>query len=172
MIQAAQDIAKTTLAACASFQELVGVDSAVDAAAFIYHDAWPPPISGRAEHTRAELAALRPSAIIYTGESQGFTVTRDAAGNDSCWNTSGAIHVMLFRNVPAVDKDNPSKVDTDFRTTVGDILEDMLGLSETAGYLAANQFTISGPHRTPVNELKDVGDAQWAEIVVAWGPGE
>lgn len=172
MIQDAQNIAKATLAACASFQSLVDADDATEAAARIYHDAFPVPISGRPEHTRAELTALRPCAIVYTEDNQGFVIRRDAMGNDDCWNATGVVHFVIYRNVPEADEFNLSKVDTDFRTVIGNIVEEMIGLSETAGYLATKQFTVSGPGRTPIADLKDIGDAQIAEVVAVWGPGE
>lgn len=178
MIQTAQDVARATLAACAAFQSLVGVEAvgdeerAAEALEHIYHDAFPSPESQRAEHTRAELTALRPCAIVYTEDSQGWVIIRDAMGNEDCWNARGMIHVVIFRNVPEADRFNLSKVDTDFRTIIGDIAEDIIGLSETAPYLAARRLTVSGPTRTPHEQLKDVGDAQAAEISIEWGPGE
>lgn len=172
MIQEAQNIARATLAACAAFQTLVEAIDATEALEHIYHDAFPSPESERAEHTRAELTALRPCAVIYTEDNQGWVVSRDAMGNEDCWNARGIIHVLLYRNVPEADEFNPSKVDTDFRTVIGDIAEGIIGLSETAPYLAARKLTVSGPTRTPLKELKDIGDAQAAEILIEWGPGE
>lgn len=172
MIQEAQDIARATLAACAAFQSLVDADDATEALEHIYHDSFPTPISGGDVHGRAELTALRPCAIVYTEDNQGFVVRRDAMGMEDCWNATGVIHFVLFRNVPDADKDNPSKVDTDFRTVIGNIVSQMIAVSETAGYLATKQFSVSGPTRTPKKELKDIGDAQLAEIIAAWGPGE
>lgn len=170
MIQQAQNTARATLAACAAFQALVGASDATDALERIYHDALPYPESMRAEHTRAELTALRPCAVVYTEDNQGWVVERDAAGNEDCWNAHGIIHMVIDRNVPEADQYNPSKVDTDFRTILGDIAEQIIGLSETAPYLAANRIVVSGPYRTPLPELKDIGDAQRAELIVAWGP--
>lgn len=174
MIQETQEIARITLAACAAFQELVGVDDELDpdtaALDYIYHDALPSPESGRAEHTRAELTALRPCAIVYTEDNQGWVATKDAMGNQNCWNVSGSVHLVIYRNVPEADEFNPSKVDTDFRTIIGNIASQIIALSETAPYLAANQISMSGPARTPINQLNDVGDAQMAELVVNWGP--
>ena len=174
MIQDAQDIAKTTLAACASFSSLVDdyLEAGQTAADRIYHDSFPQPLSGRPEHSRAEYTALRPCAIVYTEDNQGFDVRRDAMGDQNCWTASGVIHMMIFRNVPEIDKNNPAKVDTDFRTIIGNIVNDLIGLSETGGYLSIRRFTISGPARTPVNELSDVGDAQMAEILAYWGVGD
>jgi len=172
MIQEAQNIARATLAACASFQSLVDADDATEALTHIYHDATPMPESGRAEHTRAELTALRPFAIVYTEDNQGFVVEKDAMGNEDCWNASGTVHIVIYRNVPEADELNPSKVDTDFRTVMGNIASEIIRLSETAPYLAAKKIVASGPIRTPVKELSDVGDAQGAVLTVAWGPDQ
>lgn len=174
MIQEAQEVARQTLAACEAFQTLLGVEDELDPVAaaleHIYHDAFPSPESGRAEHTRAELTALRPCAIVYTEDNQGWVATKDAMGNQNCWNVSGSVHLVIYRNVPEADEFNPSKVDTDFRTIIGNIASQIIALSETAPYLAANQIVVSGPARTAINNLNDIGDAQMAELVVNWGP--
>lgn len=170
MIQDAQNTARATLAACATFQTLVGAANATEALERIYHDAWPLPESMRAEHTSAELTALRPCAIVYTEDNQGWVVERDAMGNEDCWNAYGQIHFVIDRNVPSEDAYLPSKVDTDFREIIGDIASEIIGLSETAPYLAANRIVVSGPYRTQIKELKDIGDAQRAELIVSWGP--
>lgn len=169
MIQEAQNIARATLAACPAFRTLVDADNATEALTHIYHDAFPAPESQRAEHTRAELTALRPCAIVFLEDNQGWVVERDASGSEDCWNAYGIVHFVIFRNVPEADQYNPSKVDTDFRTVIGNIAEQIIGLSETAPYLAANRIVMSGPHRTMLTELKDIGDAQQAELIVSWG---
>lgn len=168
MIQEVQQIARTTLANCAAFQSLVGAANPAGALAKIYHDAWPKPASGGPVHTLAEMISLRPSAIVFTEEDRGFLSERDASA-DFCWHHSGIIHFIIYRNVPAEDIDDLSKVDTDFRTILGDIYSNLIELSETPGMLAARAISFSGPWRTDVEKLNEIGDAQGAEIVVQWG---
>lgn len=171
MIQAVQEIARQTLAACASFRTLVGAADSTAALLRIYHDALPKPASGGAQHTLAEMNALRPCAIVYTEPDRGFRRVRDAMGDvgSSAWHSSGIIHLVIFRNVPTADKDNPSLVDTAFRTVIGSIQDEIVALSETAGYLDSNAITLSGPWRTELTELNSIGDAQACELVVEWG---
>lgn len=160
---------RTTLAASEAFQTLVGADDATEALARIYHDALPKPASGGHSHSLAEMNELRPCAIVYTQVGQGgWQARRDAMGG-GCWDYSGTIVAVILRNVPVEDKDNLQKVDTDFRTTVGNIVDDLIGLNETAGYLTMERIDAMGPYRTPVEELQSVGDAQAYELVVGWG---
>lgn len=168
MIQGVQEIARQTLANCDSFQSLVSASTASRAAEMIYHDAWPKPQSGLPEHTLAEIQALRPCAIVYTEDDRGFVANRDASA-DICWHISGIIHIVIFRNVPVIDVNDPSNVDVDFRTIIGNILSDLINLSETAGMLASRRITFEGPWRTDVKDLKSVGDAQAAKLIIEWG---
>ena len=169
MIQDIQNLLRTTLAASSTFQSLVGAGNANAALARIYHDAWPKPASGQPSHSLAEITAIRPAAIVYTDPDDGFVTERDAMGDDLCWHQQGTVHAIIFRNVPDADKDNPSKVDTDFRVVIGGILADLIATSETAGYLACRRLTVDGPHRTAVEDLNAIGDAQAYDIRIDWG---
>ena len=169
MIQTVQEVMRTTLAASAAFQVMVDADSSAEALDRIYHDELPKPASGQQSHSLVEMNELRPCAIIYTQVGQGgWRSERDAMGG-GCWNHSGVLVVVLMRNVPEEDKDDLSKVDTDFRTIAGDIVEDLIGLNETAGYLTMDRIDAMGPYRTEVKELQSIGDAQVYELVIAWG---
>ncbi len=168
MIQDVQEVARQTLANCDSFQSLVSASTASRAAEMIYHDAWPKPASGLPEHTLAEIQALRPCAIVYTHENGGFKSRRDASA-DICWHHSGIVNFLIFRNVPEIDVNDPSNVDVDFRTIIGNIYSELIELSETAGMLAIRELTYDGPWRTDVKDLKSVGDAQVAQLIAEWG---
>lgn len=169
MIQEVQELLRVSLANSAAFQTFVGAANATAALAKIYHDAWPKPTTG-ATHTLAEITALRPSAIIYTEEDQGFTVERDASGA-SDWDrkNSGRLVAVLFRNVPEADRNNLTKVATDFRTTVGAIIDELMDQSVTAGRLHIQRITASGPWRTAKERLQAEGDAQAFELMIEWG---
>lgn len=166
MIQDAQILLRTTLAASAAFQSLVGAGNAAGAEARIYHDSFPRPLSGGVAHTLAEITALRPCAIVYT---EDFITAADSMGDQSCWHQEGILHAIIFRNVPLADKDNPSKVDVDFRVIMGDIIQDLIELSQTAGYLTSRKFRPIGPHRTANEDLNAIGDAQAYELQIEWG---
>lgn len=167
-MQAAQNILRISLSDSSAFQTFTGTANATAALAKIYHDELPKPATGRV-HTLAEITALRPCAVVFTQTDAGWTIERDAMGEASCWHPSGVLHCLLFRNVPDADKDNLGKVDTDFRTTVGLIVDDLIAMSETAGRLAIDKITTRGPYRTDPKELKSIGDAQVYELIINWG---
>lgn len=170
MIQDAQELLRTSLANCATFQSFVSAADATAALAKIYHDAWPTPESGGPSHTLAEIEALRPSAIVYTEDESGFVVERDAAGGFDCARRNGGrLVAVLFRNVPSEDKYALAKVATDFRTTAGSIVDELMDQSETAGRLAIQRITCSGPYRTKVDNLQAEGDGQAYELLIEWG---
>ncbi len=164
MIQTSQALLRTSLAASAAFQSLVGAADATAAAAKIYHDAFPKPANNKQAHSLDELNALRPCAIVYT---EDFETTRDAT--DYCWHQKGVIRAVIYRNVPTADKNNQSKLETDFRTIMGEIMQDLIDLSETAGYLAVRGMRTEGPYRTDNEELNAIGDAQAYELIIRWG---
>lgn len=169
MIQAVQEVMRTTLAASTAFQAMVGAASSAEALDRIYHDELPKPASGQQAHSLVEMNELRPCAIVYTQVGQGgWRADRDAMGN-GCWNYSGSIIVVLMRNVPEVDQDDLSKVDTDFRTIAGNVVQDLIGLNETAGHLTMERIDAMGPYRTAMADLKAIGDAQSYELIVGWG---
>lgn len=167
-MQSAQNVLRITLSASSAFQTFTGTVDATAALAKIYHDELPKPSTGRL-HTLAEITALRPCAVVFTASDSGWAIERDAMGEQACWNPYGILHCLLFRNVPEADKDDLGKCDTDFRTTVGLIIDDLVAMSETAGRLAIDKITARGPFRTDVKELKSIGDAQAYELIINWG---
>lgn len=168
MIQDVQEVARQTLANCDSFQSLVSAPTASRAAELIYHDAWPKPESGQPQHTLAEMQALRPCAIVYTDENNGFRSRRDTSA-DICWHHSGVINFLIFRNVPEIDVNDPSNIDVDFRTILGNIYSELIDLSETPDMLAIRDITFDGPWRTEIKDIPAIGDAQAAKLIVEWG---
>jgi hypothetical protein len=169
MIQATQEVFRQTLANCAAFQSLVGADDATEALERIYHDQLPKPESGKPEHSKAELTTLRPCAIVYTAMGPGGWISQRDAMGDDCWHNSGIIVCVIMRNVPEEDKEFLSLVDTEFRTIAGNILVQLIELSETEENLTCDRIEAMGPYRTDPKELSAVGDAQSFELVVHWG---
>lgn len=167
-IQNPQNLLRVTLSYSAAFQDFVSAADSDEAILKIYHDELPKPSVGRV-HTLAEITALRPCAIIFTETDAGWTIERDAMADVGCWHPYGILHLLLFRNVPEADKDDLGKCDTDFRTTVGLIVDNLIDMSETAGRLAIDKITARGPFRTDVKELKSIGDAQVYELIINWG---
>ena len=166
MIQEAQDLLATTLAASTTFRTFVGAADPSGALERIYHDYIPEP-AGEV-YTPDELSDIRPCAMIYTLPANGFEWTKDAAsGGHNCWTGSGRLVCVLMRDFPT-DMD-ASEADVDFREIAGDILADIRDLAETGGYLAATKFSGSGPFRTLPEELSEIGDRQAFELYIDWG---
>lgn len=172
MIDSSQELMKATLAASTNFRTLVGAADSAAALLRIHGDELPKPAVGPT-HTETELTALRPCAVIFIPSDHGWQIERDASGDaasgSDCWNPSGILHVLIYRNVPVADKNDHTKVDKDFRVIAGDIISDLVGLSETAGMLAIRKISVFGPFRTKHGEMKAIGDAQVYELMIEWG---
>lgn len=165
MIQEAQDILATTLAASTTFRTFVDAADATEALTHIFHDYLPEPAGD--VYTADELATIRPCALIYVQPNNGFEWAKDSAGGTNCWAGSGRLVCILFRDTPTGM--TPSEVDVEMREIAGDILADIRDLSETAGYLSATRFAGNGPFRTEHDQLEDLGDRQAFELYIDWG---
>lgn len=165
MIQEAQDILATTLAASTSFRTFVSAEDATEALAKIYHDYLPEPEGDT--YTADELSEIRPCALIYVQPNNGFEWNKDSAGGNNCWAGSGRLVCILFRDTPSGM--TTSEADVDMREIAGEILADIRDLSETAGYLSATRFAGNGPFRTEHDELQELGDRQAFELYIDWG---
>ena len=168
MIQTVQILLATTLANCAAFRTLVGAADATAALPRIYHDSFPPPPDGADRYSAAQLATIRPCALVYTEDGKGYVIERDAMGTD-CWHGSGILHAVIYRTVPAAIADDPGEVDRTFRVIIGDIITQLVAQSETAERLASRKITVSGPYRTPPDELQVMGDEQAYDLMLEWG---
>lgn len=166
MIQDAQDILETTLANSATFRTFVGAANVAEARQRIHHD-YIPDREGEA-YTPEELSAIRPCALIYTLPSGGFTTQRDASGTNN-WATSGRLVCVLMRDTP--ESGSNSDVDVGFRTIAGNIMSDIINLSEDAAdsFLAATRIVADGPFRTEESDLDELGDRQAFELIIDWG---
>jgi hypothetical protein len=164
MIQDAQDLLATTLAASASFRTFVGAGNATVALERIHHDYLPDPDSD--VYTLEELQDIRPCALIFTVPDSGWSYDRDAAGTNN-WAARGELVCVLMRDTPTGETN--SDVDVSMRETAGNIVSDLVDLSEQGGYLASTGFTCNGPYRTEPGELQELGDRQAFEIMIRWG---
>lgn len=169
MIQDVQDLLRTTLANCAEVRSFLGQGTVEGAAARIHNDYWPRP-SGDV-YVEGDAEVIWPAILIYTQPESGWSIERDSMGNTSNWKAYGEL-VCIFQQQYPVFEGFPEpfirQMDVDFRSTIGDIIEELISKSETAGYLAATGFTVSGPFRTP-EEDRSGGDWFAMEVIIRWG---
>ena len=162
-----QEYLRQSLAATATWQGLCGVASAAGALGRIYHDGLPMPEDGQT-HQAAELAALRPCAIVYT-EDDGLTYELEAGGEELCYGAKGRLVLELMRNAPAEALDEPcGPAARAWRELLEDLVEELGELSGLAGYLACQTITIDEVHQSHPDGAETEGAWQGARVTVEW----
>ena len=165
-IALAQEYLRTTLADCTSFRTWVGAVNQAQALARIHHEALPPPITG-SEHTLEELRAYRPCALIWTDVDNGFA--RRVVSVDSSID-SGSLGLRLAQDVGEEISHLHAEVYQRFINSVGQIVDELVGLAGLAGYLAMTSLELkSGPFRSHPDEYETVGDIQFCDLRITWG---
>lgn len=144
------------------------------AADHIHFDALPRSATG-ADHSLAELAALRPFAIMWADVAGGQRWRSDS-GDFCCALLSGVIVMQIEIAVPPSIAADPRAVAIDVNRKLGRIMRTcdaaepgILDLSGRAGYLPINEAKITGYMRTDSNAAVELGDAVTAEIELHWG---
>lgn len=165
---AEQDLA-TTLADCHAFQAWAGVASREDALARIYFDGLPSPDNGRESYTADELAELRPYAVIWTDEEDGFRRKMVSGGAGFLFDDSGRLHLELVQEIAVADQADLAAADRKFKNSLGLILDDLAELAGQGGYLTATSFVTKGPLRPHPDAEEGEGPWQWAKLVIDWG---
>lgn len=156
------------LADAPAFRALAsGVTTAEQAhARMIHYDALPPPEGDQAVHTPDELNKLRPFAILFTAEQNGYRRRRTATG---CFVESGQIVLHLECNIPAALASDRSEALRRFKNSLGAILDDLEPLTEQAGYLAANAFDVQMLALEAEDAIPMNGDNVFAIVTIPWG---
>jgi molybdopterin converting factor small subunit len=155
------------LAACPAFQTWVGAADAEEALPRIHLTALPAPADGKA-YSRAELEALRPLAVIWTGGWNGQREASGAAGHEFAFG--GEIRMRFAANVdPEIATDN-SEIDLELENAVGAILGELSGLSGTAAGLSIRTISLAQPTIRANDQAKIAeGDVVEYEVVIHWG---
>jgi hypothetical protein len=170
-ISLAQGFGRATLAASATFQTWVGAADATEALDSIYDDGLPVP-ANKSSYTKAELQALRPFAMIWTDEADGFSMERTAVSGPSSlmdWQSSGRLELHLEMDVPAELADDPAGLDLSFRNTIGQIFDEVAVLAGAGGMLAITSMAVSfGPYRTDTDKVPQQGDAIAIDLIWEW----
>jgi|GEM_PF-1789324 len=172
-ISLAQHYLRQMLANCAAVRTWLGVDDEEGALARIHHEGLPKPADNAVEHTRAELIAYRPYAVVFTAESGGLTLNHDAGGAAFEFAESGRLTVRLYQNCPDEYGDEPSSdANLQFKNSVGLIMDGLAALSGTAGYLAFDRLGLAdGPYWGHPDLVPGQGVWQGAELSIEWGEG-
>lgn len=169
--------ARTMLANCAAFREIVGGGSAStvnEALERIYLGGLPKPASDAPDYSQTELANYRPYAII--GPVVGTVISLEHITTGVSWShgRKGEFDIIVARATPAdVDLDDN---DFDWIDTVGRIAQSndhdnpgLAELHESAEYLSLRQISIEAIYRADEEDIRDRGDYQAAILHIAWG---
>jgi len=165
------DTMRNTLAKAAAFRTWIDAsgDDAnqnTQALARVFEDELPLPAAG-GEYTKEELEALRPHVLVEGFD--GYHSESDATGDAAAFGSrSGAISLRFVGHVPPEIENNISEIGRRIRNDVGQILDDMEALRETAGFLTITTVDIANDWQlSPDDELETMG--RYAEMNVDVG---
>lgn len=159
------------LAACSAFQTWVGAEDATEAAASIYQEGLPAPSGGADAYTAAQLAALRPYAVIYQdAERRGWRRSRIGEG---AWVDAGRLLVVLKQtSTDANDGEPTADANVVFKNTVGSIVSGLCDLRDNSGsgYLMIEEIGIEDGPYWP-DKRQSVAQGLWVamDLFVEWG---
>ena len=168
-ITLAEERIRDMLAACTAFQTWVGESTAAAAKDHIYYDSVPQQDYTEDSQPLAWNESIRPFALIWTGYQQGFALNELIGG-------SGLVFVRLEQSVPDTSANDWEEADRLFKNTLGSIIHSgdtsspgLWELSITRQYTQITQIRLEALFRTSPDEYDTYGDAQAAELSIAWG---
>lgn len=174
VITVQEELLRTTLAACTTFQTWVGAANASQAAEHVYLEALPVDLDWSDYMELERIKARRPFAMIWTSESDGLRIRSIASPYGT--TISGTLYIRFEGNVDPDVAEDYAEVDRLFKNTIGSILQSgdvsnpgLVELSGTAGYRDLEQITVKYWARTHKDQRPTLGDAQMCEIAIAWG---
>ncbi|MGA2032850.1 MAG: hypothetical protein ABSG68_11370 [Thermoguttaceae bacterium] len=174
-ISLAQANLAATLADCPSFRAWLGLgpDDQAGALAKIHFEGLPAPDPAKAVNGTfavADIMALRPCAVIYTAERQGFLKELEAVGDAFEYRESGRLVLRLYQNAPESFDDEPtSDANLQFRNWVGRIIDDLCSLSGLPGYLGMLRLSLAaGPFWAHPKAVPAQGCWQGVELAINW----
>jgi len=165
----AQESLRVTLADATAFRALLSpAMTQAQALARIYLEGLPPPGSGHV-HTKTELEALRPYAIIWTDPSNGLRMELDAIDS---FASHGRLMVRIEQNAPSgLGSEPTSDANLQFRNSIGQIMDDVAALvaPRQAGYLAVTAIDLEeGIYWNHPKVEPAFGVYQGAVLAVEW----
>ncbi len=157
---------KESLSKSGTFQTLVSAGDAAAAKASIYYEDLADPADNKDSHDADELETYRPYAVVFIEPGGNFGRREVAVGTFASFGRVSLLIVRTAENSP-----NRGDGDLDWLNVVGQILEDLEQLSETAGCLKFVESTIrDGPGRRELDEAPGQGEEQGARIDFQFGP--
>lgn len=176
MLLAPLDLFIDLLSKNTGFWQFTGAADAAAALSHIYRDFLPEP-ADKNEHTLAELQAMRPFAMVWQSESNGWHARRNAA--TSCFKISGMIVVRFEWDVPYAPNENDQLVQsgsdqaaaTTFQEHLSRILhnDDSTGILNICAQMNITDVMETACFRSPPEHYKTIGDCYAAEFLIAWG---
>jgi hypothetical protein len=157
------------LANAAAFQAFVHADEAADAFERIHFDALPPPLNGQANYGPDELAKLRPFALVFTTEQNGFRRVRTAT---ECYVESGSIVVQIERDVETEEARHNARLMRRFKNDLGDLIDELTELAYRSDYLAFDAIELVGHGRIEEDQVPTHGDHVCAVLLLTWGSSQ
>jgi hypothetical protein len=172
-ISYSEDYLRTTLANCARFRTWAGVADVPAALAKIFPCGVPEPDalpngSIPDSYTADQLTALRPFALLWADENNGWRTGRVAT---EAWDEAGQLFIALEQAIdPALVHDRAG-MDRRFKNHLGVIANELTELAYQGGFLAIDQIIVRGPWRAHPDDVKHEGDHLFAHLQVTWGLG-
>ncbi len=173
-ISLAQENLRQTLSNVSAWQALCGApDDPLDQAAAlakIYHEGLPKPADDKPVHSREELIALRPYAVVFLPEGSGFRRIQDAISDSFEFQSMGAMRLRLYRNCPeSFDSEPSGEANLDWKNVIGNIIDGLCALAGQADYLAFDQIGIvAGPYWGHPQDVPTLGVWQGVELELTW----
>lgn len=163
-----QELLRTSLAACSTFQDLVGANSATAALTKIYHEGLPPPEGD--EYTLAELRRYYPFAWVGQSADEGFV--KDARGDGQFFVESGTLWLHIRREVPESLELDQAAADLEWKNIVGTIIDELCTLAGQGNYLCFHRVTVAGLYRNTRDAYSAQGQCQAVDLEFTWGPAQ
>lgn len=166
MLNAPVDAMITLLTNSLGFQTLINGNAG--AAALRIHKNFLPAPADNDKHTKAELQALRPFAMVWTRESQGWRARRDSS--PAGFKIGGSIMIRIEWDIPPGTTDQVAAAT--FEDHLSRILRDESG--ETGilqAYQVMNIYEVQllAVYRSLPEDTPAIGDCYAAELQVDWG---
>lgn len=165
------DVLRNTIAESATFRAWVNAPNTAEALEHIYYEGYPPPGDGVA-HTLEELLHIRPCAIVWMEPLEGLRGEKAAAGaGKENFNHSGTVMVKLIQDIDPDIAADPGEISRRFCNVVGGVVNDVLALNESGGYLATRGWSCFGPFLEEAERIPEVGNTIELDLRFEWGMG-
>lgn len=157
------DTLRTLLAGTAAFRTWVGAENQAEALARIHRHRLPRPAAGAAYHSRTELEAYRPYALVWWE-----TPFRRRRLGQAEWIGQGTLKLELMQDVAEADweVDGPDgTADLAWDDTVGGIVDALEAAAVATGF---TEITVVKCGCVDPAEAESVGHFQAAEIQISF----